>query len=152
MMQDAELGVSAFAVQVEGAIFFLVEVDAPADQFGYLLRRVGDHLTHCVGVADPVTGNHGVVDMFLEIIHEEVGHGRNTTLSFGCVGLVEGSLATESDLVLACSRHFERKTHTGYAAADDEEIIFVCHVLSIFLRFPVWFVRCRNHGNAEVAS
>ena len=36
VVQDAEFGVSAFAVQVKVAVFVLVEVDAPLYEFVYL--------------------------------------------------------------------------------------------------------------------
>ena len=127
MVKDTELGVSALAMKVETAVLFLVEIDAPLRQLGYLLRRFGHHLTHRIGVANPVARDHGVVDMFLEIVHGEVSHRGDAALCFGRVGLVEGSLAAESNFVLVGARHFERKTHSGYTAADDEEVVFFCH-------------------------
>ena len=65
---------SALAVQVEGAVFFLVEVDAPLYQFLYLAGCVAHHLLHSSAVADVVAGYHGVFDVFVEVVHGQVGH------------------------------------------------------------------------------
>ena len=69
MVKDTELGVASFAVQVEVTVFFLVEVNAPVDQFLDTLWGVTYYLLHGGGVTEPVSRYHGVVDMFVEIIN-----------------------------------------------------------------------------------
>ena len=51
MVEDTELGVSAFAVQVKITVFFLIEVNAPVDQFLNPSRCITYHLFHCPRVA-----------------------------------------------------------------------------------------------------
>ena len=52
VMQDAELGVSTFTVQVELAIFLAVEVNPPLHQFLDLSRCIAHHLFYCLAIAD----------------------------------------------------------------------------------------------------
>lgn len=44
MVQDTELGMAAFAVQVEFAVLVLVEMHAPVDQLSDLFRSLTYHL------------------------------------------------------------------------------------------------------------
>lgn len=74
MVEDAELGMAALAVQVERAVSLLVEVDAPVDEVVDGGRRVLDHMLYGLGVGEPVAGNHRVVNVFLEVVHLEIGH------------------------------------------------------------------------------
>jgi len=67
MVQDAELGVASFAVQIEGAVFLAVEVHAPAQELLDLRRCVADHLLHGRRIGDPVAGHHRVVYMFVKV-------------------------------------------------------------------------------------
>ena len=69
MVQNSELRVSAFPMQVKRAILFLVEVNTPMHQFFDSLRGVLNHLFHCGRVTQPVTRYHRIVDMFLKIVH-----------------------------------------------------------------------------------
>ena len=92
MVQDAELGVTALAVQVKAAILFLVEVHAPLHQFLDGTRRIAYHLLHGLRIAQPVARHHRVVDVFLKIIHLQVGHRGDTALRLGRVGLFQAGL------------------------------------------------------------
>ncbi len=74
MMQDAEFGVPAFAVQVKRAVFLLVEIHAPSKQIFDTCRTTRHHLFHCFRVTNPVTGNHGVLNVLFEVIDEQVRH------------------------------------------------------------------------------
>ena len=65
---------SAFAVQVEVSLFVFVEVYAPFHEVSYALRCVFHYLFHGCGVADEIPCNHGVFDMFLEVVHFQIGH------------------------------------------------------------------------------
>ena len=73
-MKDAELAVTALTMEVELAILLLVEVDTPFYQLLDLLRCLGDHLLHCLVVADIITGNHCILYVLVEVIHLQVGN------------------------------------------------------------------------------
>ena len=75
--------------------------------------------------------------MFVEIIHGKVGYRGNTALRFGRIGFVKRGLAAERNLVLMFTRHFQRKTHTGYTSADDEEIVLFGHMSSEYFSMLV---------------
>ena len=66
MMEDAELGVTALAVQVEGAIFRLVEVHPPFHQFLDLSGGVAYHLLHRLAVGDVVSSDDSVGNVLVE--------------------------------------------------------------------------------------
>ena len=129
MVENTKLRVPTLAVQVKCPIFFLIEVDAPVHQLGNTPRRILHHLFHSCRITQPIPGNHGVVYMLVEIIHQQVRHRCDTSLRLRGVSLFEGRLATQGNLVLTRSRHFERKTHTGYSTADNQKIVFFCHNL-----------------------
>ena len=73
------------------------------------------------------------MDVFLKIINQQIGHGRNTALRLGCVGFFQRRLAAQRNLILSCARYLKRKTHTGYTAADNQKIIFLRHVNDLTL-------------------
>ena len=95
VVQDAEFRVTALAVQVEGAVLLLVEVDAPLDEFLDLSGGVAHHFLHGGAVADPVARYHGVFDVLLEVVHRQVGHRSDATLGEIRVGLFHAGLADE---------------------------------------------------------
>ena len=97
MVQDAELGVSALAMQVEVALLVLVKVYAPVNQGTNLLGCLRDYLLHGLGVTQPVTRHHSVVYVFLKVVYFKVGHRCYAALRQVGVGLLEGTLADESD-------------------------------------------------------
>ena len=68
MVQDTELRVAAFLVEVEFAVRLLVEVNTPFDQLLDLRGSLTDNLLDGGPVADPVARDHGILNMFLEII------------------------------------------------------------------------------------
>ena len=74
MVQDAELGVSALAMQVELAVLLAVEVDAPLHELGNLLRRIAHHLLYGTAVADEVARYHRVFYMLVEIVDCKISH------------------------------------------------------------------------------
>ena len=131
MMQDTELGVSAFAVEVKRTVVFLIEVNTPLDEFLDTSRCVAYDLFYCCRVTEPVTRHHRIVDMFVEVIDQEIRYGCDTSLCFGGVGLLEGGLAAEGNLVLTGARYLKRKTHTGYTAANNQKIVFLYHVFML---------------------
>ncbi len=139
MMEDAEFRVASLAVQVVAAVGGLVEVDTPLHETPYLLRRTLHHLLHGGGVAEPVAGHHGVVDVLVEVVHGKIGHRRDTALSQSCVGLVETRLAHKGHAA-SCGR-LQCEAHAGDARADHEEVIAMSHS-DIFFRKA--FRACRN--------
>ena len=74
-------------------------------------------------IAEPVTCDHGVVDVLFEIIDKHVGHTGDTALRTAGVGFFEGRLAAECNTILLGASYFEGKTHARYTATDDEKII-----------------------------
>ena len=125
VMKDAELRVSPFAVQVKFAFLILVEVYAPLDQFFNLRGSFAHYLLHCGTVTDPVSGNHRVFNVFVEIVYQQVGDGRHSPLCEVRIGLFQPAFTDKSNFTFV--RHFQRKTHTGNSGADDEEIEFSYH-------------------------
>ena len=129
MVQDAELRVSAFAMQVEVAIILAVEVHAPLNQFANLLGRVAHHLLNGLSVADIVARNHGVFNVFLEVIDSQVGDRGDAALGKLGVGFVECRLTDDAHSSFLCPCYFQGIAHTGHSRTDDEEIVFVNHKL-----------------------
>ena len=125
VMQDAELRVSAFFMQVEFSVIFLVEVHSPFDKLVDLSGSVAYHLFHSFTVAYPVSGNHGVFNMLIEIVYRQIGDGSDAALCEISVCFFQTGLADEG----YCSfmRHFKRKAHTGNSGADNEEIELSYH-------------------------
>ena len=112
MMQDAELAVSALAMQVELTFLIPVEVHTPTEQFLNLGRSLGHDFLDGLGVAEPVAGHHRVVDVFLEVIYLKVGHCGDTALCQVGVGLFHLGLAHQGHGSRIC--HFQGKTHSGH--------------------------------------
>ena len=112
VVQDAELRVSALFVQVEVSVFFLVEVDAPVDEFLDLGGCITYYFFYRRAVADPVAGNHGVFDVLFEVVYGQVGYRGDASLCKIGVGLFHSGLTDEGYRPLF--RHFQGKTHTGY--------------------------------------
>ena len=125
MMQDAELAVPALAMEVEVAFLIFVEVYAPVYQGFNLFGCLCYNLFHGFWVAEPVAGNHGVVDVLLKVVDFEICNAGNAALSQVGVGLVERTLAHESHL--AGIGNFQGKTHACHARSYNEIIIFVSH-------------------------
>ena len=117
MVQDAELRVSALTVKVELAVFLLVEIDTPLQQVADALRGIPHHLLHGCRVADVVARNHRVLNVLFEVIDQQVRHRRDAALCLGRVCFLEGRLADERHLALACIGHFQRVAHAGHAAS-----------------------------------
>ena len=133
VVQYAEFRVSAFAVQVKFARFVFVEFHSPADELLDLRGRAAhDHL-HGRTVVDPVACHHRVVDMFLEIVHLEVGHRGDASLRKVSVGFFQLRLADDGD-GLAFFGHFQGKAHACDARADNQIIVFVNHGCLLYLQ------------------
>ena len=127
MVQDAELGVTALAVQVELSIVLTVEVHTPLYQFLDLRRCVPDHLLHGSAVTDVVARNHRVLDVFLKVVNSQVRHAGHTTLCKRRIGLVEACLTDDADRAFMGSGHLQCVAHTSHTGTDDKEIILIDH-------------------------
>ena len=114
-------------MEVELAILLLVEVDAPLHKVSDALRCITDHLFHGSRVADVIACNHGVLDVLLEVVDQEVRHRSDAALSLCRIRLFEGRLADERHLALACVRHLQRIAHSGYATAYNQEFTLLYH-------------------------
>ena len=114
MVEDSEFGMSSFPMKVEVAVFVLVEIDTPVDEFPDLFRRIAYHLLHRIAVGDVVACNHGVLNVFLKIIDEEVGDRSDASLRLGSVGLIDGGFTDDGDFTFFCPCHLEGITHSGH--------------------------------------
>ncbi len=127
MMQDTELRMATLSMQVKLTILLSVEVHAPIHHFLDLRGSVPHYLFHRLAVTDIVTGNHRILNMFLEIVHFQVGNGRHTSLRERSIGLVERSLTNDANLTFVRSSNLQGVTHTGHSSADNQEIILINH-------------------------
>ena len=124
-MEYAEFGVAPFAVQVKRSVVATVEIDSPFEQLADLLRSFGDDFPDGDGVAQPVAGHHGVVDMLVEVVDAQVGDRRHSSLGEGGVSLVERAFTYQSHA--ARPGYFEGETHAGDTSADHQIVVFSNH-------------------------
>ena len=101
MVQNAELAVSALAVKVVAAVVASVELHAPAHEPLNALGGTFHHLAHGCGVAYPVAGHHGVLDMLVEVVDLEVSYRGHSALSLGGIGLFNRRFAHQCHSALA---------------------------------------------------
>ena len=127
MVQDAELRVSAFAVQIELPVILLVEIHAPVDQLLYLAWGIAYHLFHRFAVGDIVACDNCVGNMLVESIEFQICHTGDTALGERRIGFVERCLAYHTHLALVSAGYLQRVTHTGYTGTYHEEIVFINH-------------------------
>ena len=127
MVQNAELGMSALAVKVEPSVLLLVEVHPPLHEFFDLFRRFPHHLLHGLPVAHEVAGNHGVLDVLVEVVHFHVCHRCYATLGKRRVGLFKPRFADHADSSLVRSGYFQGVAHAGHSRADNQKVVFVNH-------------------------
>ena len=130
VVQNAKLGMSALAVQVEITVFFFIKIHAPAHQLLDLRRCISHDLLHGGAVAYPIAGYHGVFDVFFEIIDQQICYRCNAALRFGGVGFFQGGFAHDGNFSFLGTRHLQGKTHAGNAATYDQKIKFSNHLVS----------------------
>ena len=133
MMKDTEFTVSPLTMEVELPVLIAVEVHAPLHQVGNALRCIAHHLFYGCWIADEIAGNHRVVDMFLEVVHLEVGDTGNAALCLVGIRLVDSGLADERYLALAALSDLQCITHSGHARANNEEVEFANHGLYLIM-------------------
>ena len=118
---------TSFTVKVELSVVLAVEIDAPLNEFAYLGRCVLYYLLYRFGIRDVVACNHGVFDVFVEIVYFKIGHRCHTALCERCVSLIKGSLANDTDSSLMRPCNFQGVTHPSDTSADDEKVVLVYH-------------------------
>ena len=132
MVEDTELGVATFTMQVEGAVLFFIEVHAPVHEFLDLLRGLAHHLLHSLAVRDIVARNHRVLYVLVEIVKLEVGNTGHASLCKRSVRLVERRLADHAHTAFFCACHFQGIAHACHTSTYHKEIILVYHNLTCF--------------------
>ena len=95
------------------------------NKFVDLFGSIADYFLHSISVADPISGNHCVFNVLLEIIYCKIGYGSYTALCKKSVGLFQSGFTDKRNFTFV--RYFQCKTHTGNSGADDEEIEFSYH-------------------------
>ena len=119
VMQNAELGMPSFTVQIERTVASSVEVDAPIYQFPNLFGRVPHDQFHCFSVTDEVSCNDGVIDMFVEIICCQTGNSGHSALRKRRIGLFERCFADKTHRSFVRLGNFQGIAHTGNPGADN---------------------------------
>ena len=136
MVKYAKFGVPSFSMEVERAVVLLVEIDTPRDKLFNLVGSSGDDFSDSERVAEPVTGNHSVVDVLFKIVNFEVGNRSDAALCECGVSLIEGSFAYQCNFTGLS--HFKGETHSGDTGTDNQVVVSMCHFLCIL------YMWCKN--------
>ena len=129
MVEDAELRVSALAVQVVVRAV-LVELHAPLYQLFHSFGGLGDGHTHHRLVADAVAGHKGVGDVFLVSVGV-VHHGGDTALGVFCGTF--GGVGFGKDAHFAVTGHLKGVAKSGNTRTNYQKINFIAHILTLLL-------------------
>ena len=129
VVQDAELRVSAFTMQVELVAFAVkVEVNAVLHQLADAVGGLADGHLHHLAVTDAVAGHQGVVDMLVETVR--VVHHRSDA-ALGIARAAFAGVTFGEDAHLAVRGHLEGETEAGDTRAYHKKINFVTHNLTM---------------------
>ena len=74
MMQDAEFRVSALAVQIKLSVGIPVKINTPLKQSPDLSGCTFYDFFNSLTITKPVTCDHSIVNVFVEIVDKKVGH------------------------------------------------------------------------------
>ena len=74
MVQNTKLRMTTLTMQVEETVLLLIKVDTPLHQFLNLRWSHSHHLLYSSWVRDIVASNHRILNMLLEVIHDDVSH------------------------------------------------------------------------------
>ena len=113
MVQNSEFRMSPFTVQIKFSSLLFIEVYTPVDKFLYLRRSVLHHLFHSLAITDEVTGNHRVLNMFVEVIYFEIRYRSYTALCKRSICFIKAALTYHTYFTFMRSRYFKGVTHTG---------------------------------------
>ena len=111
VVQDAELGMSSFFVEVEFSIFFFIKIHSPFYQFLDLCRCFSHYFFYSRAVTDPIAGNHRVFNVFLEIVYFQVGNRCYTSLSKIGIGFFQSCFTNQGDFTFVS--YFQCEAHSG---------------------------------------
>ena len=115
VVEDAKLGVSAFAVEVEPfSPTLAVKVHPVLHQLADAVGGFADGHLHDLAVADAVAGDEGIVDMLVKAV--AIIHYR-CNAALGVAGAALGSVALGEDAHPAVRGYLEGKREAGDAGA-----------------------------------
>lgn len=115
---DAAVTVPPFLTQRQFAVDG-IELCSPVDQFADAVGGIMNHAVDDVGIAQPFAGVEGVGDVVGEVV-DGIEHAGDASLGPGAVG--DGENVFAEDDGLERGGDFQRGTHAGNAAADDEHV------------------------------
>ena len=132
VMKNAEFRMPSFAVQVEFSLFVFIEFHSPVDKCFDLCRSLPYNFFYGSTVTYPVTGNHCVFNMLIEIVYQEIRNGGHSPLCKISVCLFQTALTDKGYFSFVC--HFQSKAHSGNTGTNDEEIELFNHNLNVYYR------------------
>ena len=121
VVEDAVLGVAAFAVQLETPVGSLVEARTPFDQVPNQLRRPAHDQSDGLFVAFARAADQRVADVFLESVGG-VGYRTDAALRIVGVALVHFALRHDGDVSVGGG--FERERKACRAGTDNQKVGF----------------------------
>ena len=121
VVEDAVLGVAAFAVQLETPVGSLVEARTPFDQVPNQLRRPAHDQSDGLFVAFARAADQRVADVFLESVGG-VGYRTDAALRIVGVALVHFALRHDGDVSVGGG--FERERKARRAGTDNQKVGF----------------------------
>ena len=133
MMKNAEVAVSAFAVQVVLPIFVLVKLHTPLHKRFDGIGRIAHNVFHGGQVRNVVASHYRVVDVLFKIVYVKVGYCGHSALRFGRVSFVQSCFAHKGNLPLSAFCHTQCVTHACYTAADNKEVELLYHKCFILI-------------------
>ena len=72
MVKNSKFRVSAFAMKIKATILHLVEISSPVHKFFDLFGGFFNNLLYGFVIADVVTSDHGVLNVFVEIVNLKI--------------------------------------------------------------------------------
>ena len=147
VVKDSEFRVTTFAMEVKISRFVTVEIHTPIHESLNGGRTILNDLTHCLRVANIIPSNHRVLDVFFKIIHLQVRHSGNATLSLRSVGFFNRCFANECHFTFTRSGNLKGVTHSGNARTNYQKIEFANHLLKLNSMHPQiykLFSSCRH--------
>ena len=91
----------------------------------HLLNLTGSGALYGGVVAYPITRDHGIMNVFFEIVYFQIGYRSDTSLCKISVGFFQSGFTNQCNRTFMC--YFECKTHSGNSRADNEKIEFSNH-------------------------
>ena len=132
VVENAEFRVPSFAVQVELAFFIFIKIHSPVDERFNLCGSFAYDFFYGGAIAYPVTGNHRIFYVFIEIVYQQIGDRGYSSLCKIGVGFFQTAFTDKGYFSFVC--HFQGKTHSGNTGTDDEEIELFNHNLNVYYR------------------